>query len=319
MRCNDSPIRIAVVAASSAVPHVELGMGVAHLRAAGLLVDVQPNCATQSYLFAGDDRLRAESFYDAAVSNQNDVLWCACGGYGAVRILPLLEQLTAERGDPPTKRLVGFSDATVLMSFVRQHWGWKTTHAPMLTSRSLRELDPAMLRAIARGDQPNPPWGTWPMRWIGSPPAKAIEAELIGGNLAVWNSVMGTRFAESADGRMLFLEDVDEPPYRIDRLLTQLRLSGRLDGVAAIVLGGFTNCEDRVSQVMSSADANQRVPLRRTFTLDEALDWSFGQLGIPVAVGLPVGHGDHSTPLPLGERYRLDAGGVLVFAGGTGG
>ena len=132
------PIRIAVVAASSAVPQVELAMGVAHLRAAGMIVDVQSNCASQSFVFAGNDHERAESFFAAAMSADNEVLWCACGGYGAARILPLLDRLTSEHGRPPLKLLVGFSDATALMSFVRQRWGWKTTHAPMVISKTLR-------------------------------------------------------------------------------------------------------------------------------------------------------------------------------------
>jgi len=175
----------------------------------------------------------------------------------------------------------------------------------------LRELDAAMLQAIARCHKPQEPWGQWQLKWIGTPPARAIEADLIGGNLSVWNSLTGTRFAESATNRILFLEDIDEPPYRIDRMVTQLRQSGRLDGVAAIVLGAFTDCEDRVSQVLVSADSQKRMPLRRSYSVDEALEFSFGSLGIPVAMGLPVGHGTHSTPLPLGEKYRLDCSGVL--------
>ena len=307
----NSPTRIAVVATSSAVPQVELGIGVAHLRAAGMAVDVQRNCASQSFVFAGHDQERAEAFYAAAISDQYDVLWCACGGYGSGRILPLLDRFTVERGKPAAKLLVGFSDATAIMSFVRQRWGWATTHAPMVISKALREMDAVMLRAIARAERPRE---RWPLHWIGKPPELPIEADMIGGNLSVWNSLTGTSFAESAGGRILFLEDVDEPPYRIDRMVTQLRSSGRLDGVAAIVLGGFTECEDRVSQVMSAEDPNRRVPLRRTFTIDEALEQSFGDLGLPVAAGLPVGHGANTTPLPLGVTYRLDRNGVLTIA-----
>jgi muramoyltetrapeptide carboxypeptidase len=307
-----SPPRISVVATSSAVPQVELAIGAAHLRAAGMLVDVQANCADQDFVFAGDDRHRAECFFNAATSTENDALWCACGGYGSGRILPLLAQMSVEQGRPAPKTLLGFSDATAIMSFVRQRWGWRTVHAPMLISRGLRELAPAILRAIARGHAPESPWGRWPLHWFNAPPAQPIEANLIGGNLSVWNSLTGTPFAESAAGKILFLEDVDETPYRIDRLITQLRLSGRLQGAAAIVLGGFIDCEDRVSQVLSADDPQKRVPLRRSFSIDEALQWSFGQLDIPVAAGLPVGHGTHSTPLPLGLRYRLTPDGLLT-------
>jgi muramoyltetrapeptide carboxypeptidase len=311
----NTTISVAVVATSSAVPQVELAMGVAHLRSAGMRVEVQPNCSAQSFVFAGDDGQRAESFYSAAISSECGVLWCACGGSGAGRILPLLDRLSIQRGMPPRKLLVGFSDATAIMSFVRQRWGWKTTHAPMVVSRSLRELDGPTLAAVASGQLPAPPWGSWPLRWITQPPSQAIEAMLIGGNLAVWNSLTGTPFAESANNRILFIEDIDEPPYRIDRLVTQLRQSGRLDSVAAIVLGDFTECEDRVSQVLSSADSTERLPLRRSFTIDEAIAFTFGQLGIPVAAGLSAGHGRRSIPLPLGKKYQLDPAGTLRFVG----
>jgi muramoyltetrapeptide carboxypeptidase len=200
------------------------------------------------------------------------------------------------------------------MSFARQRWGWRTVHAPMVISRGLPELSPPMLHAIARGHAPGPPSGQWPLHWLNRPASQPIEADLIGGNLSVWNSLTGTPFAESAEGKILFLEDVDEAPYRIDRLLTQLRLGGRLKDVAAIVLGGFTDCDDRVSQVLSAHDPQKRVPLRRSFSIHEALRWTFGQLEIPVAAGLPVGHGSHSTPLLLGVKYRLDVGATLSLA-----
>jgi muramoyltetrapeptide carboxypeptidase len=307
---TNSPIRITVVATSSAVPQVELGLGVSHLRAAEMVVEVQPNCASQSFVFAGDDKERAESFYAAAMSTESDVLWCACGGYGSARILPLLDRLTAECGKPKAKLLVGFSDATAVMSFVRQRWGWATTHAPMVISRGLRQMNAELLRSIAHQDRLP---ADWPLRWIGKPPDHEIHTTLIGGNLSVWNSLTGTPFAESALEQILFLEDLDEPPYRIDRMVNQLRLSGRLDGVAAIVLGGFTDCEDRVSHVMSADNPDLRVPLRRSFSIDEALGQSFGSLGIPVAAGLPVGHGANTTPLQLGTKYRLKRDGVLTI------
>jgi len=308
------PLRITVVATSSAVPQVELAIGIAHLQASGMIVNVQPNCAAQSFVFAGDDVQRAECFYNAATSTENDALWCACGGYGSGRILPLLDQSTADRGMPPLKSLLGFSDATAIMSFARQRWNWRTIHAPMLISRGLRELDRPTLQEIARVLPLPSPWGRWPLRWLNAPPKQPIEAKLIGGNLSVWNSLTGTPFAESAAGKILFLEDIDEAPYRIDRLITQLRLSGRLDNVAAIVLGGFTDCEDRVSQVLSAGNPKQRVPLRRSYSIDEALHWTFGQLDIPVAAGLPVGHGPHSTPLLLGQTYRLNPDASLEYA-----
>jgi muramoyltetrapeptide carboxypeptidase len=316
MSQSHPPIRVAVIAASSAVPQVELAMGVEHLRSAGIEVELAENCAAQHFVFAGTDRERADALYAAACSDRYDALWCACGGYGATRLLPILQNLTDEKGIPPFKRLIGFSDSTAIMSFARTRWNWKTIHAPMLVSTSLHVLDEESLRAIATGITLPEPWGTWQLKWIAAPPAQPIEAELIGGNLAVWTAMTGTPFSESARGKFLLLEDIEEIPYRIDRLTTQLRCSGRLEGVAAIVLGTFTNCDDRVSMVMRSAESSERVPLRKSYAIDEALAIIFGDLGMPVVSGLPVGHGFNSTAVPLGARYRLDAGGTLRYVAG---
>ncbi|MBV8781752.1 MAG: LD-carboxypeptidase, partial [Phycisphaerae bacterium] len=117
--------------------------------------------------------------------------------------------------------------------------------------------------------------------------------------------------AELAAGKILFLEDVGEQPYRIDRLVTQLHQSGALNHVAAIVLGTFTDCDDRVKQVRSHDGS--LIPLRRTWPIDEAITEIFGNLNIPVATGLPIGHGGNTMPLPLGVRAKLSAEGTLTL------
>jgi muramoyltetrapeptide carboxypeptidase len=132
---------------------------------------------------------------------------------------------------------------------------------------------------------------------------------LVGGNLSLWASVVGTPFAPTAGrGRLVFFEDIGEKYYRIDRMLTQIRQAGLLDGAAAVLLGDFTSCDDDPPQLVRG-EAGGQVPLRRSFTLDEAVAEIFGKLPVPVAVGLPVGHGPNFAPLPLGARYRAGADG----------
>jgi muramoyltetrapeptide carboxypeptidase len=139
----------------------------------------------------------------------------------------------------------------------------------------------------------------------------ADAAELVGGNLALWSSVAGTPYAPTPGrGRFVFFEDIGEKFYRIDRMLTQVRQAGLLDGAAAVILGDFTNCDDDAVQ-MVRGDGDTKVPLRRQFSFDEALAEIFGSLPIPVAVGLPVGHGPNFAPLPLGGRYRAGADGAF--------
>ena len=111
-------------------------------------------------------------------------------------------------------------------------------------------------------------------------------------------------------GRFVFFEDIGEKYYRIDRMLTQVRQGVLLDGAAAVILGDFTNCDDDAIQLVRG-DGDAKVPLRRQFTFDEALAEIFGSLPLPVAVGLPVGHGPNFAPLPLGATYRAAGEGAF--------
>src|SRR5262249_25846424 len=118
----------------------------------------------------------------------------------------------------------------------------------------------------------------------------------------------------ASPGRIIFLEDIDEAPYRIDRMATQLLQSGVFHGSIAIVLGDFTNCRDEPAQVLSP-DGAAKVPLRPKIDVIQAMRETFGsmgeRLGIPVAMGLPVGHGPNFAPLPLGAEYTLTPAGTL--------
>ena len=129
---------IGVFAPSNKLPAVEFGIGLEHLRRAGLEVQVHPQCENADFLFAGTDRERAYAFHDFARDPKISVLWCARGGYGAVRLLPLLDQLTAKKKPPKGKLLVGYSDATILLEYVRARWGWG--HAACAHARDAQVL-----------------------------------------------------------------------------------------------------------------------------------------------------------------------------------
>jgi muramoyltetrapeptide carboxypeptidase len=154
-----------------------------------------------------------------------------------------------------------------------------------------------------------------PLAWLTNQPAQTLEAELIGGNLALWSALAGTPYAASGQDRFIFLEDTDEPFYRIDRMMTQLVQSGAFTGVKALVLGDFTNCTDESNTCLAFPDSTERKPLRQTFTQPQAFDQIFTpigkQLNLPIATGLVVGHGPHFAPLPLGARYRISPDGKL--------
>src|SRR5205814_655063 len=149
---------------------------------------------------------------EMAADPKLDVLWIARGGYGATRLLPALEEWTAEHGAPPYKLLVGYSDATALHAFVQRRWGWSTLHGPMPGLRSfckLSEDELSDVRGWMEGAGWVAPWSKRKLRFWTEAPAAPIEAELVGGNLTVLSALVGTPFMPALAGKFLFLEDVD--------------------------------------------------------------------------------------------------------------
>jgi len=350
--------RIGIVAPSSVIPQIELRMGVERIRQDGFEVDVHPQCRKKYLFFAGTDQERAQAFFDYATSPEHSVLWCARGGHGAIRLLPILDRMSEDlvrsahgnpdrgnlgqgqsgRGTPiqsiiPKKLLVGYSDATALMEYVRQKWGWSTLHAPMPSLRKYSILPDHDLGVLSAWIKKMPAEARWVKKrldfWT-TPPLAEINAPLVGGNLTVWNCLLGTNYEARAKGCILFFEDVDENLYRIDRMLHHLALTQSIQGVRAVVLGSFLNCKDYCPSVLKSmppAKARKRAiespkpgelkPLRKVFKEAKALRQIFTEWGerlkIPVAYGLPVGHGPDFAPMPLGlsAEYSLSRDGYL--------
>ncbi|MGK5086348.1 LD-carboxypeptidase [Bdellovibrionota bacterium FG-2] len=327
--------RIQIIAPSSVVPQIEFELGLQRLGAQGFDFEVHPQCKKEFRFFAGTDADRAQAFLAAAYSLKSDVLWCARGGYGAARLLPILAAESRKRGKPPAKLLVGFSDATALIEFVQTKWGWSVLHAPMPGLRKfalLGDLEWSSLASWIRGEVPAQPWGVPKLKlnWLTPRPKTDIEAPLIGGNLAVFSTLIGTPYVPRARGKIVFFEDTDEPLYRLDRIVTQLMLSGVLKGARAIVLGNFSNCYDPVASVLVRSPSSQGFermvtapkptelqPLRQKLEPKSTISDIFSELGrdlgAPVAQGLPVGHGPEKFPLPMGGRYRLARSGVFEF------
>jgi muramoyltetrapeptide carboxypeptidase len=311
-------MRIGIVAPSSAVGQVELATGAAHLRSAGLEVVVHPQCSGLHYTFAGADADRAKAVYDLATDPSIDVVWAAGGGYGATRLLPLLDDLSEEFGNPRHKLLVGYSDITVLHEYVRSRWNWSSLHFPMPSAASFPAIEPTHFEAavqLVHGRKPADPWNSRPLVFLSSAPTTPLRGVMVGGNLSLYAALTGTPYAPIASpGRIIFLEDIDEAPYRIDRMATQLLQNGLFHGSIAIVLGDFTNCRDEPAQVLAP-DGSGKAPLRPKIDVTAALRETFGsigqRLGVPVAMGLPVGHGPNFAPLPLGAEYTLTPGGTL--------
>lgn len=309
---------LSIVSPSGAVVESELLKGLARLQAAGWQSKLPSPIDDRHFVFAGTDQHRAKQMWDAAWDPTTDVVWTSRGGYGAARILPELERLTLSQGTPPPKLLCGFSDITALHEFVMSRWGWSSLHCDVPCASNfaiMAEDEWNATLAMVRGERTaKPAWQDTTLLSLGTEVLNDLEGRLVGGNLTVLTSLVGTPFAaDHAGGRLLFLEDISEAPYRLDRYLNQLWQAGALRGVRAIILGTFEDCED--SPGTTTLANGEKVLSRPQMPASEWMRYVFGEFSratrIPVVATLPVGHGPERAPLPLGAKYRLTGSGKL--------
>lgn len=259
----------------------------------GYKVKIGKSCGARYGYLSGEDALRAQDLNDMFADEQVDAVVCIRGGYGTMRILDRLDYDLARKHP---KLLMGYSDITALHAAYFKYANLATLHAPMpvsdWASGSLDELSRESLEQALRGELPagfcNPP-GLEPVTIC---PGRC-EGELVGGNLTLVASLQGTPYAPDLDGRILLLEDVDEYDYRIDRLLTQLRLTGAFKRLSGVVLGGFTNVPAKYPD--------------RALPLEQIFRDVFSGAGIPVLANLAIGHCLPRLSVMLGVRYVLDA------------
>jgi muramoyltetrapeptide carboxypeptidase len=235
--------------------------------------------------FAGRDEQRVSDLNRALRDDDIDAIWCLRGGYGAMRILDAVDYDAAVRRPKP---IIGYSDITALHSAFAQRSEMVTYHGPtaraVLSEFSRNSLACALVHG---GDSCGAATSGRVLR------GGAANGMLAGGNLALLSALAGTPFAPRLGDAILVLEDIDEPVYRIDRMMRQLLLAGLLDGVRGIVFGTCTNCPE-------AADDGAR-------SLDDVIGEIGELLGVPTIIGAPVGHVDDQWTLPLGAPASLDA------------
>jgi muramoyltetrapeptide carboxypeptidase len=285
---------VALVAASSALvgPEVveRLEAGIAVLEAWGLEVERRALEQRNWGYLAGRDHERAQDLLRADQVGAG-LLACLRGGWGAARLLeqPLPLQ---------TRWLLGFSDVTALLWSQLAQGKGGGLHGPLLSTLA---AEPAWsqerLRTLLFG---GPVADLQGVGWREG----AAEGPLLAANLTVATHLLATPHVPELRGAILVLEDVGEAPYRIDRMLTQWRLSGALQELAGIGLGRFTGCDDPEDQ---GSEAGQDGGRATRFSVEEVLRERTADLGVPVLAGLPVGHAVGNAALPLGRRARLDA------------
>jgi muramoyltetrapeptide carboxypeptidase len=283
--------RVALVAPASAFARAEFDAGIVELRTLGFDPVYDDSVFERRNYAAGSAGTRAAAFDRAWRDPSIAALMAVRGGYGSVHLLPLLDP--ALIAGPP-KAFIGYSDNTSLLSWLTLEGRVVTFHGPMLEGRLARgeagyDRD-TLLRSLCRAE---------PVGEITHPQLEVLHSGeaagmLIGGTMSLLCASLGTPYAfDPPNGCILFLEDVAEPPYRLDRMLTQLYLSGILSRASALVFGEMPRCDDP----------------NGTHTAREVIEELTAGFRGPVLYGLPSGHTDGATlTLPFGVEARVIAG-----------
>ena len=275
--------RIGVVAPAGCVEPNSLKAGIEAIRAEGFEVELSANLLANDGYLAGKAQERAQDLRDFFHRRDIDAIFCARGGFGSVQVLPYLSSELSHHA----KIFAGYSDVTILLNWLRQFCDMLTFHAPMVAmdmARGLSEPGRAYFWPVLTGTTDG-----WKLD-LGEAlrPGKA-ESEIMGGCLSILVTTLGTPYEIDTRGKLLFLEDVGEPPYRIERMLTHLKMAGKLDEVAGVLFGDFTNCDGAGSRGI------------REIVVD-----IFHEAPYPVVMGMRAGHGAENLALPFGARMLLD-------------
>lgn len=283
---------IGIAAPASAFDEDAFAEGVRRIRDAGYRTFFRPDVFSRDNYLAGSDERRAGELNRLFADRSIKAIFCARGGYGSQRILPMLDRETI--GKNP-KIFMGYSDVTALHCCLHKICGLVTFHGPLVTEFGKMTED--ALRAVfdALGDPA--PWGELPSPRTEALRPGASEGILLGGSLSVFASVLGTPYEPPTAGAVLFFEDRGEKPYAVDRLFSHLKLAGKLDGAEGLILGQFIPPEGWAGRADDYKAEVERI------ALDAA-----GPERFPILSNFSAGHFTKSVCFPLGARAGIDGG-----------
>jgi muramoyltetrapeptide carboxypeptidase len=275
--------------------------GIQRLRAMGHEVEVDPGAFASHMRFAGDDDARLAAI-DRACASGADVAIITRGGYGLTRLLPRIRYKAVAKAIDKGMQFVGLSDFTAFQSAVLAETGRVTWSGPAVGEDLGVEGEPddimlACFDDLLQGQGEGTGWQL--PAGERSDSFRQVEGVLWGGNLAILAALAGTPWMPQVKGGILFIEDVHEHPYRVERMLTQLLYAGVLGSQKAIVFGHFTNYKP--------------VPHDKGFKLKTVVDWLRSQVKAPVLTGLPFGHVPTKVLLPVGAKVHLAVEGRDAF------
>jgi len=272
---------IGIAAPASPFDKESFKEGIRIIESLGFNVKTPENVFRRNGYLAGSDMERAESLMQLFEDDTIHGIFCARGGFGSMKLLPLLDFRIIAKNP---KIFVGFSDITALSLAIYQHSGMATFHGPLVTT--LGKGSEATIAALKTAISSSTPLVLTPSKPLVLRPGKA-SGPVIGGNLTVLTHLLGTSYEPSFHGHILFLEDRGEAPYRIDRLFSQFRLASHLDGISGLILGTFHDCgnPEEIYNIVTEALKDTQ---------------------IPILAGFDLGHGPENLTIPLGLRAKLD-------------
>jgi muramoyltetrapeptide carboxypeptidase len=291
--------KLAIVAPGSYISEEELQDSIKNLSQLGFEATYSEKVLLQSGYFAGTDNDRAKDLMEKISDKKIKGIICARGGYGCSRILPMLDY-DVIRANP--KVLIGYSDITALLYGIYQKSGLISFHGPVGTSTfndySVHNFKRVLMnpernetfKNSTSGDDENVYGVTSIVKGKG-------KGRLVGGNLSIMVSLIGTEFDVDYSGKIIFMEEIGEEPYRVDRMLTQLIQAGKFKNAAGVMMGIFRKCE-----VKENSDLTVK-----SFNLMEVLKDRFESLKIPVVYGMSFGHVKDKFTIPFGALAELDA------------
>jgi muramoyltetrapeptide carboxypeptidase len=287
--------RVALVAPSGPLRDAtDLERAIANVRSFGWEPVVGEHILERDGYLAGSDQHRIADLNRLARDDSIDAIWCLRGGYGAMRLLDAIDyDAFAQR----PRALIGYSDITALHAAIGQRANLVTFHGPTARAELSEFTRKSFAEAVSAGDGT-----TRTHRGAGMTTLVGGQASgrVVGGNLALVAALVGTPYAWNLDGAILVLEDVSEQVYRIDRMLTQLCLSGALDRLAGIAFGNFTDIPDDASNAERG--------------LEHVLRQFAENVGVPAVMNFPIGHVPDHLTVPLGAIADLDADGCAFTA-----
>ncbi|MGI6394936.1 MAG: S66 peptidase family protein [bacterium] len=281
---------VAVVAPASPFDRTHFNAGITELKLNKLRAVIDKKIFLRESFFAGSDELRAQLIIDSFINENIVAIWTARGGYGSIRILEILEKNIEKIKENP-KLFIGFSDVTAIHSFLVEKCQFVTVHGPNITTLStIDRYSKIQMFEMLSGSEKAFFLFNKNIKVINPGKARGIVK---GGNLATIASLIGTPFEPDFSNSILFLEEVGEVPYRVDRLITQLRLAGKFKGIKGLILGDFSYREFRPPAEKSV----NPFAIAESARLDK---------NIPAIFNFPAGHGGQNMAFLLGAVGELN-------------